>query len=124
MRIVAYLIEYLGKFKFIFKTILDYESGDQMGSFDAKKTPSKISCLGTFKAPVWQNVSGAKMESKWRKINILKPNYVKGTVQRKLRWVISCPINRCIAVEFGCWYSFGNIKCSRPLNSMEPVSTG
>jgi hypothetical protein len=37
MRIVTYLIEYLGKFKFIFKTILDYESGDQMGSFDAKK---------------------------------------------------------------------------------------
>jgi hypothetical protein len=47
-RIVSYLIEYLGKFKFIFKTILDYESGDQMGSFDAKKPPSKISCLGTF----------------------------------------------------------------------------
>jgi hypothetical protein len=49
MRIVTYLIEYLGEFEFIFKTILDYESGDQMGSFDAKKTPSKISCLGTFK---------------------------------------------------------------------------
>ncbi len=48
MRIVTYLIEYLGEFKFIFKTILDYESGDQMGSFDAKKPPSKISCLGTF----------------------------------------------------------------------------
>ncbi len=49
MRIVTYLIEYLGKFKFIFETILDYESGDQMGSFDAKNPPSKISCLGTFK---------------------------------------------------------------------------
>ncbi len=49
-RIVTYLIEYRGQFKFIFETILDYESGDQMGSFDAKKTPSKISCLGTFKA--------------------------------------------------------------------------
>jgi hypothetical protein len=48
-RIVTYLIEHLGEFEFIFKTILDYESGDQMGSFDAKKTPSKISCLGTFK---------------------------------------------------------------------------
>jgi hypothetical protein len=46
---MTYLIEYLGKFKFIFKIILDYESGDQMGSFDAKKPPSKISCLGTFK---------------------------------------------------------------------------
>jgi hypothetical protein len=45
--IVTYLIEYLGEFEFIFKTILDYESGDQMGSFDAKKPPSKISCLGT-----------------------------------------------------------------------------
>jgi hypothetical protein len=47
-RIVTYLIEYLGEFEFIFKTILDYESGDKMGSFDAKKPPSKISCLGTF----------------------------------------------------------------------------
>jgi hypothetical protein len=43
------LIKYLDEFEFIFKTILDYESGDQMGSFDAKKLPSKISCLGTFK---------------------------------------------------------------------------
>ncbi len=40
--------EIFDEFKFIFETILDYESGDQMGSFDAKKTPSKISCLGTF----------------------------------------------------------------------------
>jgi hypothetical protein len=46
---VTSLIEYLGEFEFIFKIILDYESGDQMGSFDAKKPPSKISCLGTFK---------------------------------------------------------------------------
>jgi hypothetical protein len=35
----------LGEFEFIFETILDYESGDQMGSFDAKNPP----CLGTFK---------------------------------------------------------------------------
>jgi hypothetical protein len=49
MRIVTYLIEYLGEFEFILETILDYESGDQMGSFDVKKPPSKISCLGTFK---------------------------------------------------------------------------
>jgi hypothetical protein len=41
MRIVTYLIEYLGIFEFIFETILDYESGDQMGSFEAKKTPRK-----------------------------------------------------------------------------------
>jgi hypothetical protein len=47
-RIVTYLIKYLGEFEFIFKTILAYESGDQMGSFDAKKPPLKISCLGTF----------------------------------------------------------------------------
>jgi hypothetical protein len=46
---VTYLIEYLGEFKFIFETILDYESGDQMGFFDVKNPPSKISCLGTFK---------------------------------------------------------------------------
>jgi hypothetical protein len=49
MRIVSYLIEYLGEFELTFETILDYESGDQMGSYDAKKPPSKISCLGTFK---------------------------------------------------------------------------
>ncbi len=46
---MTYLIEYLGEFEFIFETIFDYESGEQMGSFDAKKPPSKISCLGTFK---------------------------------------------------------------------------
>jgi hypothetical protein len=50
MRIVTYLIEYLGEFEFIFKTMLDYESGDQVGSFDEKKPPSKISWLGTFYA--------------------------------------------------------------------------
>jgi hypothetical protein len=46
MRIVTYLIKYLGEFKFIFKTILDYESGDQMGSFDAKKTAIENLMLG------------------------------------------------------------------------------
>ena len=46
---MTYLIEYLGEFEFIFKTVLGYVSGDQMGSFEAKKTESKISCLGTFK---------------------------------------------------------------------------
>jgi hypothetical protein len=49
MRIVTYVIEYLSEFEFVFATVLDYESGDQMGNFDAKKPPSKISCLGTFK---------------------------------------------------------------------------
>jgi hypothetical protein len=49
MRIVTYLIEYLCEFEFIFKTVLGYVSGDQMGYFEAKKTESKISCLGTFK---------------------------------------------------------------------------
>jgi hypothetical protein len=39
MRIVTYLIKYLGELEFIFLTILDYESGDQMGSFYAKKPP-------------------------------------------------------------------------------------
>jgi hypothetical protein len=54
-RIVTYLIEYMGEFEFIFEIILDYESGDQMGSFDAKKPPSKISCLGTFKPRIFAN---------------------------------------------------------------------
>ncbi len=43
MCIVPYLIEYLGELEFMFETILDYESRDQMGSFDAKNPPSKIS---------------------------------------------------------------------------------
>ncbi len=38
---MTYLIEYLGEFEFIFETILDYESGDQMGSFDAKNRHQK-----------------------------------------------------------------------------------
>jgi hypothetical protein len=46
---VTYLIEYFGEFKFIFETVLGNVSGDQMGSFEAKKTKSKISRLGTFK---------------------------------------------------------------------------
>jgi hypothetical protein len=46
---MTYLIEYLGEFEFIFETVLGYVSGDQMGYFEAKKTKSKISCLGTFK---------------------------------------------------------------------------
>jgi hypothetical protein len=49
LRIVTYLIKYLGEFEFIFETVLVYVSGDQMGSFEAKKTKSKISRLGTFK---------------------------------------------------------------------------
>ncbi len=46
MRIVSFLIEYLSEFEFIFKTILDYESGDQMASFDAKKTAIENLMLG------------------------------------------------------------------------------
>jgi hypothetical protein len=41
MRIVTYLIEYLGELEFTFKTILDYELGDQMCSFDAKNLHRK-----------------------------------------------------------------------------------
>ncbi len=46
MRIVTYLIKYLRKFEFIFENILDYESGDQMGSFDPKNTTMKNLMLG------------------------------------------------------------------------------
>ncbi len=38
---MTYLIEYLGKFEFIFETVLDHESRDHMGSFDAKKRHRK-----------------------------------------------------------------------------------
>ncbi len=49
---MTYLIEYLGEFEFIFETVLGYVSGDQMGYFEAKKTESKISCLGTFQLQI------------------------------------------------------------------------
>ncbi len=39
--IVTYVIKYLGEFEFIFETVLDYESGDQMGAFNAKKRHRK-----------------------------------------------------------------------------------
>jgi hypothetical protein len=41
MCIVSYLIKNLGEFELIFETILDYGSGDQMGSFDAKNRHRK-----------------------------------------------------------------------------------
>ncbi len=47
---MTYLIGYLGEFEFIFETVLGYVSGDQMDSFEAKKTELKISRLGTFKS--------------------------------------------------------------------------
>ncbi len=50
MRIVTYLIKYIGEFKFIFETILDYESGDQMGSLMQKKTTIENLMLGRFKS--------------------------------------------------------------------------
>jgi hypothetical protein len=34
---VTYFIEYFGEFEFIFEIVLGYVSGDQMGSFEAKK---------------------------------------------------------------------------------------
>jgi hypothetical protein len=46
IRIVTYLIEYLGKFELIFETILDYESKDQIGTFDIKKTAIENLMLG------------------------------------------------------------------------------
>ncbi len=46
MYIVTYLIEYLGEFEFVFETIFDYELGDQISSFDAKKTAIENCMLG------------------------------------------------------------------------------
>ncbi len=45
MRIVTYLIEYLGEFEFIFETTLDNESGDQMSSFDENIIGMRVSGL-------------------------------------------------------------------------------
>jgi hypothetical protein len=44
--IVTYFIEYLGELEFIFETILDYASGDLMGSFYLKKTAIENLMLG------------------------------------------------------------------------------
>jgi hypothetical protein len=46
MHIVIYLIEYLGKFELIFKTILDYETGDQIDFFWCKKSDIENLMLG------------------------------------------------------------------------------
>jgi hypothetical protein len=51
MRIVTYLIEYLGEFEFIFETVLDNESGDQMGSFDEKKRHRKSHAWAPLSVP-------------------------------------------------------------------------
>ncbi len=53
---MTYLIKYLGEFEFIFKTILDYESGDQMGSFDAKKCYRKSHALQVPKHEIFDGV--------------------------------------------------------------------
>ncbi len=72
MRIVTYLIEYLGEFEFIFETVLGYVSGDQMGSFKAEKTESKISRLGTFKIFVKMNTTLQiyKKEVEWTVLHL------------------------------------------------------
>ncbi len=73
MCLVTYLIEYLGEFEFIFETVLDYESRDQMGSFEAKKTKSKISCLGTFKTN----------DPKSRRMILLDVKYSSQTISKR-----------------------------------------
>jgi hypothetical protein len=88
---------YLGEFKFIYETILDYESGDQMGSFDIKNPQSKISCLGTF----------------------------KGSVQQKVRWVENGGIQRVRALHRGTGYYFVDLGGLHLVYSFSPfpVST-
>ncbi len=55
---MTYLIEYLSEFKFIFKTVLGYVSGDQMGSFEAKKRSRK--------SHAWAPLSAAPMQTSRR----------------------------------------------------------
>jgi hypothetical protein len=43
---------YLGEFEFIFETILDHESRDHMGSFDAKKRHRKSHAWAPLKSAV------------------------------------------------------------------------
>ncbi len=90
MRIVAYLIEYLGKFEFIFETILDYESGDQMGSFEAKQPPSNISCLGPF-----------KRKTKYRLRGMLSKEPVRMTSSK--RWPLPIRTSNYCALVYIIW---------------------
>jgi hypothetical protein len=43
---VTYLIEYLSELEFIFETVLGCVSGEQMGSFEVKKTGVENLMLG------------------------------------------------------------------------------
>jgi hypothetical protein len=74
---VTYLIEYLGEFESIFETILDYESEYQMGSFDAKNLPSKISCLATFKGSLREYDNNLPHLSKGNYLNKETYSYCK-----------------------------------------------
>ncbi len=57
MRIVTYFIEYLRKFEFIFETILDNKSGDQIGSFDEKKRHRKSHAWAPLSLNDWVTTS-------------------------------------------------------------------
>ncbi len=61
------LIEYLGEFKFIFETILGYVSGDQMGSFEAKKRSRK--------SHAWAPLRGKKIELFFLCAGVIKTTY-------------------------------------------------
>jgi hypothetical protein len=55
---VTYLIEYLGKFEFIFETVLGYVSGDQMGYFERKKRSRKSHAWAPLSADLNQGILG------------------------------------------------------------------
>ncbi len=69
---MTYLIEYLGEFKFIFETVLGYVSGDQMGSFEAKKRSRKSHAWAPLK--VHHHESGIVLAFKQQFKGICGPN--------------------------------------------------
>ncbi len=67
LRIVTFIIEYLGKTDFIFKKFLWDESEDQVSFFDEKKPVMKIWCLDTFN-PFSHGVGHIEPTLFWRQI--------------------------------------------------------
>jgi hypothetical protein len=53
---VTYLIKYISELKFIFKTVLGYVSGDQMGSFEAKKQSRKSHAWAPLKSYIFKEI--------------------------------------------------------------------
>ncbi len=68
---MTYLIEYLGEFEFIIETVLGYVSGDQMGSFEAKKRSRKSHA--------------------WAPLSLTTPNPQSTELHQPMDWLVISP---------------------------------